>query len=114
MSTSYEIKGTVSRIFEAKQISDKFRKRSFIVDVQDGKYSQVLQLELANDKCSLADSLNEGDEVTVAVNIRGREWRPPGGGETKYFVSLEAWKVDVTKAASRVTVPTGDTSALPF
>ncbi len=115
MSTSYEIKGTISRIFEAKQISDKFRKRIFVVDVADGKYSQVLQIELANDKCSLIDGMNEGDEVSASVNIKGREWKSPSG-EVKYFVSLEAWKVERTSAARPASTTSGasDTDVLPF
>jgi hypothetical protein len=43
------------------------------------------------------DSLQVGQEVDVHLNIRGRSWTNPQG-ETKYFNTLEAWKIEVLGA----------------
>jgi hypothetical protein len=96
------ISGTVLTVFETKQVSDKFRKREFVVETAENpKYPQKLMLEATGDRTSLLDNVGEGDTVTVAVNLRGREWRSPSG-EVKYFNTIEAWKVDVTaKGAPR-------------
>jgi single-strand DNA-binding protein len=112
---STDIKGTIHRIFEAKQISEKFRKREFVLHVPDGKYEQTLAIELTGDRCSLVDGFNEGDELQVSVNIKGREWKSPSGA-VKYFVSLEAWKVQRTSEATSKPALTGagPDDSLPF
>jgi hypothetical protein len=44
--------------------------------------------------------LKVGQEVDVHLNIRGRSWQNPQG-ETKYFNTLEAWKIDVLGATAQ-------------
>ena len=89
----YDLKGTIKAIKDTQQVSDKFRKREFVVSDNDAQYPQVIQFELTQDRCSAIDGYNVGDEVQVTFNIRGREWTSPQG-EVKYFVSLNAWKID--------------------
>jgi single-strand DNA-binding protein len=48
---------------------------------------------LVQDKVSLVDSLNVGDEVKVLFNLKGREWVSPQG-ETKYFNTIDAWRIE--------------------
>ena len=93
-----EIKGTIHRLFDAKQVSDKFRKREMVVLVEDGKYPQMLLVEVTGDRIDQTAQLREGDAVTCAINLRGREWRSPAG-DVKYFNSIEAWRIDVTSQA---------------
>jgi len=33
-----------------------------------------------------------GDEVTVSIDLRGKEWQNPTG-EIKYFNSLNGWRI---------------------
>lgn len=98
----YEATGVVHRVFDTKQISDKFRKRSFVLSIADNpKYPQLCEMELTGDRCSNLDGINEGDTVHVEFSLRGREWKSPSG-DTKYFVSLDVWKLDVKeKGAAR-------------
>jgi hypothetical protein len=101
MSSSYSIKGIVHLIGETKQVSDRFRKRDLVLDVQDGKYPQSISFQVSNDRCDLLNEYKDGDEISVEFNVRGREWRSPSG-EVKYFNTLEAWKIDrVGPAKSR-------------
>ena len=93
-----EIKGTIHRLFDTKQVSDKFRKREMVVLVEDGKYPQTLLVEVTGDRIDQTSQLREGDAVTCAINLRGREWRSPAG-EVKYFNSIEAWRIEVTGQA---------------
>ena len=55
-------------------------------------YPQPLQFEMVQDRCELLDSFQEGQEVEVHFELRGREWTSPQG-QVKYFNSLQAWKL---------------------
>ena len=48
---------------------------------------------MVQNNCEKLDGFNEGDEVKVTFNLRGREWTSPQG-EVKYFSTLDAWKID--------------------
>lgn len=109
-------------VFDAKQVSDKFRKREFVLEIMDGKYPQLIQFQLTGDRCSQLDGLNVGDEVRVEFSLRGREWRSPKG-EVKYFNSLDVWKLEpVGKRQERNGTPhvappeppPGDPDDIPF
>ncbi|MGE0871378.1 MAG: DUF3127 domain-containing protein [Kofleriaceae bacterium] len=78
---------------ETKQVSDRFSKREFVVEIADGKYPQFVQFQLTGDRCAQLDDHRVGDMVRVTFNLRGREWRSPQG-EVKYFNSLDVWKLE--------------------
>lgn len=89
-----EATGKLHTIFETKQVSDKFTKREFVVELTDNpKYPQTVLFQATGDRCSQLDNLRVGDEVRIEFSLRGREWRSPSG-EVKYFNSLDAWKVE--------------------
>lgn len=90
---AFHITGALHRIGETKQVSAKFSKREFVLEVEDGRYPQMIAFELTGDRCQEIDHLAVGEEVRVTFDIRGREWKSPQG-ETKYFNSLNAWKVE--------------------
>ena len=88
-----EIKGKIKKISETVQISDRFRKREFVLEYSNNPdYPQPIQFELVQDRCELLDSFHEGQEVEVHFDLRGREWTSPQG-QVKYFNSLQAWKL---------------------
>lgn len=76
-----------------QQVSEKFRKREFVLTDNSSQYPQHISFQLTQDKCSLLDNYNLGDEMKVYFNLRGREWTDKQG-VTKYFNSLEAWKLE--------------------
>lgn len=59
----------------------------------------MITFQLAQDRCNLVDSANLGDEIRVFFNLKGREWKSPQG-ETKYFNTIEAWKIELVNAGS--------------
>ena len=88
-----EIKGKIKKISETLQISDRFRKREFVVEYSNNPdYPQPIQFELVQDRCELLDEFQEGQKVEVHFDLRGREWTSPQG-QVKYFNSLQAWKL---------------------
>jgi hypothetical protein len=94
-----QVAGKIVAIMPTQVLSEKFSKREFVVETPD-QYPQQILFQLTQDKCSVLDSLKVGQEVDVHLNIRGRSWQNPQG-ETKYFNTLEAWKIDVLGATAQ-------------
>lgn len=89
----HEVTGRIHAIFDTAQVSDRFTKREFVVVLADNpKYPQLVQFQATGDRVSQLDDLRVGDTVTIEFSLRGREWKSPRG-ETKYFNSLDAWRV---------------------
>ncbi len=88
---------TIQGILKVKnnevQVSDRFKKREFVMTTeQNTQYPQHVQFQLVQDKCSLLDSHQLGEEIKVSFNLRGREWSKDN--EIRYFNTLDAWKIE--------------------
>jgi len=94
-----EVTGKLHTINDTKQVSERFSKREFVVELADNpKYPQLVLFQLTGDRCSQLDEHKVGDEVRIEFSLRGREWRSPQG-ELKYFNSLDVWKLEPARAA---------------
>jgi hypothetical protein len=101
-----QVGGKLHAIFEAQQITERFRKREFVVEMSDNPdYPQYVLFQLTGDRCDNLDGFAAGDDVSIEFNLRGREWTSPKG-ETKYFNSLEVWRLE--KAGSGTGAFRGD------
>jgi hypothetical protein len=93
-----EVSGKLHTIYDLKQVSERFAKREFVLELSDNpKYPQHVLFQLTGDRCSQLDDHRVGDEVRVEFSLRGREWRSPQG-ELKYFNSLDVWKLEAGRA----------------
>lgn len=88
---NFEITGTIIDVLSAQTFNKGFKKREFVVETNE-KYSQKIVFQLVQDKCEMIDSFGIGDTVTVAFNVKGRDW-VDNSGTTKYFNTLEAWRI---------------------
>jgi hypothetical protein len=89
-----EVSGKLHVVYDTKQITDRFQKREFVVEMGDNpRYPQYVLFQLTGDRCENLDGLNVGDEVRVEFSLRGREWTSPKG-EVKYFNSLDVWSIE--------------------
>ena len=88
MSDQLKITGTVLKVEDAVQVTEKLTKRNFVVTTGD-KYPETVAFELINDKCDLADNFAAGQQVEVSFNVRGREYNG------KFYTNLAAWKIEV-------------------
>ena len=113
-----EIKGRIAVIMATQQVSEKFAKRDFVIETE-GEYKQLNLVQVSQDKCALLDNFKLGDEVEAHINLRGRAWTNPQG-ETKYFNTIECWKLNKLAGATAQPVATSnhvvgnDESSLPF
>lgn len=94
-----QLTGTLKVKKEEQTVSEKFRKREFVITDNSSQYPQHVSFQLTQDRCPLLDQVKVGDTIVVHFNIRGREWTSPQG-EIKYFNTLEAWKIDRTMASA--------------
>ena len=90
-----EKKGKIKIIESTVQVSDKFKRRNVVLTTED-KYPQDVIFEATQQNCELLDSFSIGDEVTIAFNLRGREWKG------KYFNSLQVWKIALEAKGTKV------------
>ena len=88
-----EVKGTIKAIFAEQVISDKFRKREFVLTTND-KYPQDVLFQLTQGNTDLIDTIRVGEEVEVKFNLRGKEYTNKEG-KVSYFTSLECWQVSI-------------------
>ncbi len=88
-----EVVGTLKTKFETQKVSDRFQKREFVLTTEaNTPYPQHVSFQVTQDKCSILDQFNDGEELKVQFNLRGREWNGPQG--IKYFNTLEAWRIE--------------------
>ena len=88
-----ELTGKLKKIGEVKEYgSNGFKKREFVITTNE-QYPQDILVETVQDKCALLDHYKVGNDVTIQINIRGREWITPEG-DARYFNSISAWKID--------------------
>ena len=104
-----EVTGQLKMKTTTQVVSDKFSKRDLVLATDlSTPYPQFISFQLTQDKCSVLDNYNEGDEIKVHFNLRGREWNGPQG--IKYFNTLEAWRIEKVNAAA---APAHDYHARP-
>jgi hypothetical protein len=103
---AYDLTGKIKLIQEVKKFDSGFTKREMVVTVEDGKYPQEINIEFVQDKVSLLDDLQVGQDVTVTFDIRGREYNG------RYFNNLQGWKI-VTSVDESGLTSEGQSSAPP-
>ena len=92
-----EITGNLQVIYDAQQISEKFKKREFVLEIQSGMYPEYPKFQLTQEKCHLLDTFEVGEMVKVCFNLRGRPYEK--NGEKTYFTNIEAWRIEATTGA---------------
>ena len=111
---SFEINGRIAEIFEMQQISDKFQKREFILEIKETssggfEFVEYIKFQAVQDKCSMIDSLQIDDLVKVSFNLKGRKWEKDG--KVSYFTNLDAWRIE--KEQSTNESPIAPASDIP-
>jgi len=86
-----EATGRIHVLLDTQQVTERFRKREFVVELGDNpRYPQYVLFQLTGDRCESLDDFKVGEQVRVEFSLRGREWKSPKG-ETKFFNSLDVW-----------------------
>jgi len=96
-----EVTGKVKKVNDEQQVSATFKKRELVI-VTDAQYPETILIEFVQDKCDLLNDLQVGQNITVGINLAGREWINPQG-ETKYFNSIKGWRIDKSGTNANVS-----------
>lgn len=83
---------------DVQTFNSGFTKREFVVTTEE-QYPQDVKFELIKDKTTLIDSFNPNDPIKVSFNLRGNEYNG------KYFVNLQAWRLEKDEAGSGAPIP---------
>ena len=71
---SFEIVGKLIEKFDTQQVSDRFKKREFVIlkeeNVNGSIFSDHIKFQLIQDKCDVVDAVNLNDEIKVSFNIK--------------------------------------------
>ena len=88
-----QLEARIQRIMDEQVISDRFKKREFVVTDTSSMYPQDVMFQSVQDKCDMLNGYAVEDQVEVSFNLRGREWTSPDG-VVKYFNTLDAWRIE--------------------
>ena len=87
--------GEVVRIDGPQPVGDKGAVKTTVLVRTAGQYPQEIPVEFWKDKAeSVARQIAPGDEVEIAIDLRGREW------QGRHYVSVQGWRVDLTGAGT--------------
>ena len=93
---SYELTGKLLAIFDEVQRTEKFKTREFAVEKSDDINGKTIlnyvKFQCVQDKTTIIDRVNIGDEIKVYFNIKGSKWDK--GGVTNYITNLDAWRIE--------------------
>ncbi len=98
---SLEITGKLLVKYDTQVVSDRFRKREFVLELVDetpnGNFTNYAKMQLVQNKTDLLDRFNEGDMVRATFNLKGNKYEK--NGTTSYFTNLDVWRLEPADAA---------------
>lgn len=89
---SLSLTGTIKKIGELQTFNSGFQKKELVLLTSE-QYPNPINIEFLSEAIDRLDNYKVGDQVTVHINIRGREWSSPQG-DVKYFNSIVGWKIE--------------------
>ena len=112
---SLEVTGKLVVKYDTQQVSEKFKKREFVVELAEeingNVYTNYAKMQLVQNKCEIIDRFREGDMVKVSFNIKGNRWERDG--RVNYITNLDAWRVESATAAPQGGAPQGQQQQQP-
>ncbi len=100
---AFEITGKVIDISPVNQVSDKFKKREFVIEKKETGGSAVfidyIKFQLIQDKCDLINESYLNEDIKIWFNLKGNKWERDG--KINYFTNLDAWKIEKVSGQER-------------
>lgn len=94
---SFEITGKLVAKYDTVQRTETFRTREFVIekteDIGGRMITNYVKFQSVQDRTSIIDRFNIGDDVKVSFNIKGTRWEK--NGNVNYITNLDAWRVEL-------------------
>jgi hypothetical protein len=98
---AFEITGKIIDISPVNQVSDKFKKREFVIEKKEAGGAAVfidyIKFQLIQDKCDLINESFLNEDVKIWFNLKGNKWERDG--KINYFTNLDVWKLERTSSS---------------
>lgn len=96
---SFEVSGKLIARFDTVQRKESFKTREFVIekseDIGGRVITNYIKFQSVQDRTSMPDRFNIGDEVKVSFNIKGTKWVKDG--RENYITNLDAWRMEAIK-----------------
>ena len=93
---SYELTGKLVAKYDTVQRTETFKTREFAVekseDINGRTITNYAKFQCVQDKTTIIDRVNIGDEIKVYFNIKGSKWEKDG--KVNYITNLDAWRIE--------------------
>jgi uncharacterized protein DUF3127 len=93
---SYDLSGKLVVKYETVQRSATFKTREFVVekteDIGGRSITNYVKFQCVQDKTTIVDKVNAGDDIKVHFNIKGTRWEKEG--KVNYITNLDAWRIE--------------------
>jgi len=97
---NYEITGKLVEKFETQQVTDRFRKREFVLEIREtyNTFERInhIKFQASQERCSLLDFVDLNEDIKVTFNVQGRRWEK--GDQVYYINTLEARLIEKASA----------------
>lgn len=114
---SLEITGRLVVKYDTQQVSEKFKKREFVIEINEeingNMYTNFGKFQLVQNKCDIIDRFFPGDMLKVAFNVKGNKYERDG--KTTYITNLDAWRIEkVAGSTETYNAPPSPANSAPF
>lgn len=105
---SYELTGKLVAKYDTVQRTGTFKTREFVVekseDIGGRTITNYVKFQSVQDKTTIVDRVNVGDEIKVYFNIKGTRWEKEG--KVNYITNLDAWRLEQILQSGTDAAPT--------
>lgn len=89
-----QVIGKLEEVHETVKRSETFSVREFVLEISSpsSQYSEHVLFQLTQNRTTLIDSFQVGQELVVDFDLQGRKWTNPEG-RIVFFNRLNAWRI---------------------
>lgn len=92
----FDVSGKLVAKFETVQRTETFKTREFVIetneDINGRTITNYIKFQSVQDRTTIIDRFNIGDQVKVHFNIKGSRWEK--NGQVNYITNLDAWRIE--------------------
>lgn len=94
-----ELQGTIKFIGQTEQVSASFQKRDVVIMTEESsQYPQPILVQFTQAKCDELNTYQVGQQATISINLRGKEYQDKQTGQMKYFNTIQGWRITQPQA----------------